>query len=412
MYHAYVDNKIPYNVYGNMQDGYSHQIPNLSRQGFLPLGLDKYDGGCESGFSIPDTVDGHTVWSGCYDGGLQVYDRRTGEVHDVRVRPKSGYGVAPKNMKYRWNWTFPIAISPHNHNKVYVGAQYVFETTNRGHSWDKISPDLTRDVKSHEGNSGGVSYDNLMTFDGAVLIAISVSPQKKGVIWTGSNDGLVHLTRDGGKHWTNVTPNLSGMPKWATISNIQPSYFDAGTAYISVDDHQQNDYRALIYKTTNYGKSWKKISDGIPESVQSYVHVVREDPKQKEMLYAGTENQVYFSPDDGGHWFSLRNNMPPAPIYWLTIQKRRNDLVLGTYGRGFWIMDDISHLRHLKSVMNKDLYIFDMRPAYRWFSKSGVHSTRRYQFVGHNPPYGADINYYLKKPAKKSAKKAGSKARS
>jgi len=405
MYHVYVDNKIPYNVYGNRQDGYSYKGPSQSRMGYIPLGLWKGVGGCESGFGIPDTVDGHTVWSGCYDGGLEVYDDRTGSAHNVRVWPEAGYGWAPKDVKYRWHWTFPINISPHNHNKVYVGSQYVHVTTDRGHSWKVISPDLTRDVKSHEESSGGVSTDNLMTFDGAVLYAIAESPAQQGVIWAGSNDGLVHVTRDGGKNWVDVTPNIPDMPKWATISNIEPSRFEAGTAYISVDNHQQDDYEPYIYKTENFGKSWKKISDGIPRSVQSYVHVVREDPEKKGMLYAGTENQVYFSPDDGNHWFSLRNNMPPAPIYWLTVQKHFNDLVLGTYGRGFWIMDDINPLRNLnKDVMGQDLHLFDFRPTYRFFSTTGIHASGRSHIMGSNPPYGADINYYLKEDADQSAK--------
>ncbi|WP_018127559.1 WD40/YVTN/BNR-like repeat-containing protein [Balneola vulgaris] len=397
MYHAHVDNDIPYNVYGNRQDGYSYKGPSNSRMGFIPLGLWEAVGGCESGFGIPDTVDGYTVWSGCYDGGLEVYDRRNKHSRNVRVWPEAAYGWAPKDLKFRWHWTFPIYISPHDHNKVYVGSQYVHVTNNKGQSWEVISPDLTQNIKDHQLSSGGVAVDNLMTFDGATLFAIAESSLEEGVIWTGSNDGQVHITRDGGENWVNVTKNIPNLPQWGTIANIEPSRFDAGTAYISVDFHQQADFDPYIYKTENYGKSWKKISDGIPKSVHSYVHVVREDPKQEGLLFAGTDNQVYFSPNDGGEWYPLRNNMPSAPIYWLTIQSHFDDLVVGTYGRGIWIMDDIRPLRELSaSVMKKDLHVFTMRPTYRFYSIQGIKTERRTHIRGQNPPYGAGINYFVK----------------
>lgn len=397
MYHAHVDNDIPYNVYGNRQDGYSYKGPSNSRMGFIPLGLWEAVGGCESGFGIPDTVDGYTVWSGCYDGGLEVYDRRNKHSRNVRVWPEAAYGWAPKDLKFRWHWTFPIYISPHDHNKVYVGSQYVHVTNNKGQSWEVISPDLTQNIKDHQLSSGGVAVDNLMTFDGATLFAIAESSLEEGVIWTGSNDGQVHITRDGGENWVNVTKNIPNLPEWGTIANIEPSRFDAGTAYISVDFHQQADFDPYIYKTENYGKSWKKISDGIPKSVHSYVHVVREDPKQEGLLFAGTDNQVYFSPNDGGEWYPLRNNMPSAPIYWLTIQSHFDDLVVGTYGRGIWIMDDIRPLRELSaSVMKKDLHVFTMRPTYRFYSIQGIKTERRTHIRGQNPPYGAGINYFVK----------------
>lgn len=405
MYHVHVDNEIPYNVYGNRQDAYSYKGPSRSRSRSIPLGLWSDVGGCESGFSIPDTVDGYTVWSGCYDGGLTVFDGRNHTTKNVRVWPKAGYGYAPKDLKYRWHWTFPIFISPHNHEKVYVGSQYVHVTTDRGQSWEVISPDLTRDIESHQESSGGVAIDNLYTFDGATLFAIAESPIQKGLIWTGSNDGLVHVTKDGGQNWTNVTKNIPGMPKWGTIANVEPSWFDAGTAYISVDDHQQADFKPYIFVTEDYGQTWKKISDGIPESVHSFVHVVREDPDKEGALYAGTDNQIYYSPDDGQTWVSLRNNMPPAPIYWLTIQQHFDDLVVGTYGRGFYILDDISPLRNLtQEVMAENLHLFSFRPTYRFFDVKGIKTDPRTHIRGRNPQYGADINYYLKTESEEEAK--------
>lgn len=405
MYHVHVDNEVPYNVYGNRQDGYSYKAPSNSRMGFIPLGLWEAVGGCESGFAIPDTVDGYTVWSGCYDGGLEIYDERNKHSRNVRVWPEAAYGWAPKDLKFRWHWTFPIHISPHDHTKVYVGSQYVHKTNNRGQSWEVISPDLTKDLESHQQSSGGVATDNLMTFDGATLFAIAESPIQEGLIWTGSNDGLVHLSRDGGDSWADVSGNIKDLPKWGTIANIEPSRFDAAKAYISVDVHQQADFDPYIYKTEDYGQTWEKISNGIPKSVHSYVHVVREDPGREGALYAGTDNQVFYSPDDGKNWLSLRNNMPSAPVYWLTIQDHFDDLVVGTYGRGFWIMDDIRPLRELTSgVMRKDLHLFSFRPTYRFYSIQGIKTDRRSHIRGENPPYGASIDYYLKGDAGEPAK--------
>ncbi|MCH2449789.1 MAG: glycosyl hydrolase [Gracilimonas sp.] len=405
MYHVHVDNEIPYNVYGNRQDGYSYKAPSNSRMGYIPLGLWEAVGGCESGFSIPDTVDGYTVWSGCYDGGLEIYDERNKHSRNVRVWPEAAYGWAPKDLKFRWHWTFPIYISPHDNNKVYVGSQYVHVTNNRGRSWDVISPDLTQNLESHQESSGGVATDNLMTFDGNTLFAIAESELENGLIWTGSNDGLIHLTRDGGENWINVSDNISDFPEWGTIANIEPSKYDAGTAYISVDAHQQADFDPYIYKTENYGRSWEKISAGIPKSVHSYVHVVREDPKKPGVLYAGTDNQVYFSPNDGEDWLSLRNNMPSAPVYWLTVQDHFDDLVIGTYGRGFWIMDDINPIRNLTTdVMNDNLHLFALRPAYRFYSIQGIKTDGRSHIRGENPPYGASINYFVKNDASELAK--------
>jgi photosystem II stability/assembly factor-like uncharacterized protein len=368
MYHVYTDTKIPYFVYGNRQDGGSYRIPSNSLEGAITVGMFHSVGGCESGFGIPDTVNNAVVWSGCYDGGLERYDERTGHARNVRVWPEAGYGWKPVDTKYRWNWTFPIAISPQDHDKVYVGSQVVHLTTDGGASWTVISPDLTRNDTTHEQSSGGTTTDNLMTWDGATLYAIAESPLAAGLIWAGSNDGLVHLTRDGGKTWTDVTVNIPKLPPWGKISNIEPSHFDAGTAYISVDLHEQADFTPYIYKTTDYGKSWKKVSDGIPVVADfSYVHMVAEDPVRKGMLYAGTDNAVYFTLDDGVNWHSLQLNLPHAPAAWLTVQPRFSDLVVGSHGRGFWILDDVTPLRALSTdVLESQAHLFAPRPAYRF----------------------------------------------
>ncbi len=400
MYHVWTDNQIPYNVYGNRQDGYSYRGPSNSRQGSIPLGLWHAVGGCESGWAIPDPKDNNIIWSGCYDGGLQVYDLRTGHARDVRVWPEAGYGWAPADLKYRWHWSFPINISPHFHQRVYVGSQFVHMTEDYGQSWKVISPDLTRNDKSHQQSSGGIATDNLMTFDASVLFAIAESHLEDGLIWVGSNDGLVHLTRNGGKNWENITENIPGKPEFGTISSIEPSRHEKGTAYLTIDAHQLGDFDPYIYKTNDYGKTWSKISDGIEKSESSFVHVTREDPAKPGLLYTGTDKGLYISKDDGATWFRLRNNLPPAPIYWLTIQEEFNDMVIGTYGRGFYILDNITPIRELSAeILSKDLHLFSQRPAYRFQEVQGIKTEGRTMTTGSNPPYGMDINYYLKNPA-------------
>ncbi len=397
MYHVYTDNRVPYFVYGNRQDGGSFRVPSNSREGGISVGMFHSVGGCESGFGVPDTVNNNVVWSGCYDGGLERYDEATGHARNVRVWPEAGYGWKPADMKYRWNWTFPIAISPHDHDKVYVGSQVVHQTTDGGSSWTVISPDLTRNDKSHQQSSGGVTTDNLMTWDGATLYAIAESPVQPGLIWAGTNDGQVQLTRDGGQHWTNLTDNIQKLPPWGKISNIEPSRFDAGTAYISVDLHEQADFTPYIYKTTDFGKSWRKISDGIPvATLFSYMHVVREDPVRRGMLYAGTDNAVYFTLDDGVTWQPLQLNLPHAPAAWLTVQPHFSDLVIGTHGRGFWILDDVTPLRGLTAeVLKSPAYLFPTRPAYRFRYVHNTSSDPNSAVQGRNPRYGADLNYFV-----------------
>ncbi len=354
MYHVEVDDAVPYYVYGNRQDGYSYRGPSNSRYGFIPLGAWHGVGGCESGWATPDPSDDNIVWSGCYDGGLELYDRRTGQWRDVRVWPEASYGWTPADVKYRWHWNFPLEISPHGEHPVYVGSQYVHRTSNRGQSWQLISPDLTTNDKSRQQDSGGgLTIDNLYTWTGSVLFAIAESPLQEGVIWTGSNDGQVHVTRDGGETWANVSANVPGL------------YID----------------------------SWIKA---IEPSMQSFVHVVREDPKRAGMLYAGTDNQIWVSLDDGSRWFPLRTNMPPVPIYWLTFQERFDDLVVATYGRGLFILDDLSPLRALTpEVLETDFLLFASRPAYRFRQVQGIHTESGSNVSGRNPPYGADINFWL-----------------
>jgi len=410
MYHVAVDNQIPYNVYGNRQDGYSYGGPSNSRTGNIPLSAWQGVGGCESGFAKPDPFDENIIISGCYDGGLEIYDKRTQHGRDVRVWPEAGYGWKPADMKLRWHWNFPIGWSTHTPHRAYVGSQYVHKSDDFGQSWQIISPDLTTNDKTHQQSSGGIATDNLMTYDGCTLFSIEESPIQKDMIWAGTNDGQVQLTRDGGKTWENLTANLN-VPKWGTIANIEPSKYNASTAYISVDLHQMADFDPYILKTEDFGKTWRKISDGIPKSILSFVHVVKEDPKQKGMLYAGTDNNVYCSTDDGKNWFSLRLNMPPAPVYWLEIQKGFDDLVVATYGRGFYILDDISAVRNAANLSNiGKVNLMPIRSGYRFQDIEAPH-TERTLSDGQNPPDGVAINTLMKdtlaKPAKITISKDG-----
>ncbi|HVC18759.1 MAG TPA: hypothetical protein VNE16_01675 [Vicinamibacterales bacterium] len=395
IYHVYADDAVPYFVYGNEQDNGSWRISSDPWAGGIGAKAEIKVGGCESGFTVPATDD--IIYSGCYDGGLDRFDVKTMQTRDVKVWPEATYGWAPAGVKYRWNWTFPIAVSPHDPGVVYVGSQYVHETTDGGATWKVISPDLTRNDKSHQQDSGGPGRDNLYTFDGDTLWSIAESPKAKGLIWAGSNDGLLHVTRDGGAHWTDVSANIPGLPHWATISNIEPSHFDAGTAYIAVDDHMQGDNAPLIYETADYGKTWRLISAGIPKSVFSYVACVKEDPVRPGLLFAATQNAVYVTLDDGQHWMPLQSNLPHAPASWLAIQPRFGDLLVSTYGRGIWVMDDISPLRQLTpQVLASAAHLFTPRPAYRWRAEGGYGGNGFGPGGLQPPPYGADINYFLK----------------
>jgi len=395
MYHVYTDNEVPYNVYGNRQDGYSYMGPSNSLSGAITPAFWHSVGGCESGFAIPDTAGHNEVWSGCYDGGLELYDPLTRHARNVRVWPEAGYGWPPAKLKYRWHWTFPIVISPHDHTTVYVGSQFVHRTTNGGQTWEVISPDLTLNDRSKQQSSGGKTTDNLMTFDGAVLYALAESPLEKGLLWAGSNDGQIHVTRDGGGTWENVSGNLPGLPEYGQVSNIEPSRFDAGTAYAAVDLHQMGDFDPYIYKTTDYGEHWHRVDGGLPRSVFSFVHVVREDPVRPGMLYAGTDNGVFFTLDDGAHWMALQNNLPHAPVYWLTVQPHFHDLVVATYGRGIWVLDDVTALRALDArTLASAATITRPRPAYRFQPIHSVTSGASH-VIGRNPPYGASLNVFL-----------------
>jgi hypothetical protein len=319
------------------------------------------------------------------------WDKRTGQAHDITVWPvnPSGHGVG--ELEHRFQWTAPIFISPHDPNVRYQGGERLFKTTDGGMSWTAISPDLTLNDSSKQVASGGpITKDNTSVEYYDTIFSIAESPVQKDLIWVGSDDGLVHLTLDGGKNCTDVTPK--GMREWSLVSLIEPSPYDAGAAYVAIDCHKLDDYRPYIYKTTDYGKSWTKITNGIPES--AYAHAVREDPKRKSLLFAGTETGIFVSFDGGAHWQSLQLNLPTTPIHDLMI--KGDDLVVATHGRSFWILDDITPLRNVSErVANADVYLYPPQRAIR-FRTGGVVPERLLLWDGENVPNGAIIDYYLK----------------
>jgi photosystem II stability/assembly factor-like uncharacterized protein len=401
IYHVTTDNRIPYFVYGQMQDDGSMRGPSNSpgSYGILPAQWTS-TAGCETGWATPDPVDPNVVWGGCYAGVVERFDARTGMSRSVSPWPERTMGANAGQIKLRMNWTFPIAISPHDHDAVYVGSQFVHKTTDGGQTWTAISPDLTLNDKSMMGDSGGLTVDNLSVEYAGVVYAIAESPREKGVIWAGTNDGQVQVTRDGGAHWDNVTRNIPGLPPRGTVTAVDPSPFDGAACYVSIDLHQVDNRDPFLYKTADYGKTWKAIASNIPKSPLSYAHVVREDPFRKGLLYAGTENALYVSFDDGGRWEPLQSKLPHAPVYWLTVQPHFHDLVVGTYGRGFYILDDVTPLEQVTdAVRGSAAHFFEPRPAYRFRSVSRPALAPVGTSRGQNPPYGALLNYWLKEPA-------------
>jgi photosystem II stability/assembly factor-like uncharacterized protein len=403
MYHVTVDTRIPYYVYGNKQDGPSYRGPSNSRTGGA-IARSEWHGvlGGESGWATPDPVDTNIVWStasgsGARGGIVTRMDLRHREGQNVEVWPLSTGGHAAADVKYRFVWDAPFTISPHDHNRIYTGSQFVHMTTGGGKSWKEISPDLTRNDRAMQQISGGLTPDNIGVEYGNVIYAIAESRVQPGVIWVGTNDGLVQVTRDAGKSWTNVTANIPGIPKYGSVRHIEPSRYATGSAYIIVDGHQENNRDPWVYKTSDFGKSWTLIVNGIPKSMLSYAHIIREDPVRRGLLYLGTENALYVSFDDGANWAPLMSGLPPAPFYGLVIQEHFNDLVIGTYGRGFYILDDLSPLQKLTAdVIASASYLFPPRPAYRFVNVPGNYASSDDPTAGTNPPGDAVFNYWLK----------------
>jgi photosystem II stability/assembly factor-like uncharacterized protein len=398
-YHVSVDNRRPYHVAGAMQDLGTAQGPSDSLGSGIHL-TDWHDvGGGEAGHVYSDPSDPNIVYAGEYLGIITRYDHRTKESRNVSAWPDNPSGWNGETMKYRFQWTAPISGSPFDPKVVYHGAQVIFRTKNGGQSWDIISPDLTRNDKSKQGWTGGpITGDATGVETYGTVFAIAESPKQKGLIWAGSDDGLVHVTIDDGKTWKNVTAAMPDFPEWGTVSMIEPSPFDATTAFVVVDAHRLDNMRPYLYATTDLGQTWRRIDAGLPQDV--YLHAVREDPKKRGQLYLGTERGVMFSTDHWQNWRPLQLNLPTVAVH--DLQVKDDDLVVATHGRSLWILDDLEPIREYNDRMaSEPVHLFSPTDAIRWHYGSSNWGQRG---GFSNPPHGAVIYYALKDQDKKEVK--------
>ncbi len=401
-YHVATDNKFPYRIYGAQQDAGTVCITSRSDYGSITF-RDWYSLGTgESGYLAPDPLNPDIVYGGSTYGGVIRFDRTTGQTQNISPSPLSEFGTPAPQRRYRFTWTSPIVFDPHDAHALYLGAQVLLRSSDGGIHWQGISPDLTRIDKSKNTNSKagrGASPYNAENNEGdsthsgwGVIYTIAPSPIRSGLIWVGTDDGSIHLTSDGGKHWENVTPN--GLPMWSKIGIIEASPFDAGEAYAAVDRHRVDDFKPYIYRTQDYGKHWTRTDDGIDSD--SYVNVVRSDRTRKGLLYAGTETGVYVSFDNGNNWQPLQFNLPVSSVRDLAIHD--NDLIAATHGRAFWILDDLTPLQQIdKDVLNSEAHLFTPERAIR-IRRSENSDTPLPPEIPHgtNPPSGAILDYYLR----------------
>ena len=420
-YHVTADTRFPYRLYGAQQDNTTMSVPSRSSKGAI-MATDYYTvGGGESGYIAvrPDNPD--IVFAGGIKGQLTRYDHGRGLLRTVDIWPEGLAGWGAGDLKHRFQWTFPIVLSPHDSNVLYATGECVFRSTDEGESWAPISPDLTRAEPSTMVASGGpITKDNSSAEYYATVFAFEESPLQRGLYWAGSDDGLVHVSRDAGKTWTNVTP--PSLPEWPLISIIEPSPFDPASAYVAATRYKLDDTRPYLFKTTDYGATWTTITAGIPE--WDFTRVIRADPERRGLLYAGTETAVYVSLDDGGSWQPLQGNLPVVPIHDLIVKD--GDLVAATHGRSFWVLDDLSPLREMPADLG-DVYLFKPRPGLRLQTGGRVRpeggGVRDYGGpggmvvtmqtkpkpdgdgvevevldAGTNPPSGVVVHYHLREP--------------
>ena len=424
-YHLTTDDQFPYRVYATQQDNSAISVPSRTNTGAIPWSDCYAVGSSESGHIAVDPKDPNVVFSGAIGsspgGGdsLLRYDHKIRQTRIVSVWPEYQWGTGVKDHKYRFQWTYPIVFSPHDPDVLYVTGERIFRSDNGGESWEIISPDLTRgDESKMEASGGPLTLDTTMVEHYGTIFAFAESQHEKGVFWVGSDDGLVHISRDGGDSWDDVTP--SAIPEWTRIDIIEVSPHDPATAYISATRYKWDDTRPFLYKTNDYGQTWTKITDGIPED--DFTRVIREDPAKRGLLYAGTETRVYVSFDDGGSWQTLRGNMPITPISDLVV--KGDDLVVATNGRSFWILDDLPALRQLAGAdVESEAVLLQPGPALRdphpvgagrpggegknymlglgyggaFYEKSGPDGEveRVMLDCGENPPSGVVVHYYF-----------------
>ncbi len=426
-YRIDTDNQFPYRVYATQQDNSSISVPSATEYGGIHW-VDCYPVGTgESGDIVVHPDDPNITYIGAVgsspggSGALQRYDHRTRQIRLVNVWPEEYAGLGPKDLKYRFSWTFPIAFSPHDPDVLYTAGNLIFRSTDEGSSWEAISPDLTRNDTTKLGPSGGpITKDTSGAEHYATVYAFVESPHEAGVFWAGSDDGLIHISRDGGQNWSNITP--PDLSEWSLISNIEASPHDPSTVYVAVTRYKLDDYQPYLYKTSDYGQTWSTISGSFPDG--EITRVIREDPVCPGLIYVGTETGVYISLDDGVSWRRLQNSLPVVPVYDLKIKD--GDLVAGTHGRSFWILDDLTPLRQLtEETAQVPAHLFEPRLTYRrWLqwavgmfrSETGKNymmalgapatfyvdkspegeRMRRYLDAGEGPPQGVIVYYLLK----------------
>ena len=401
-YQMEIDNKKPYNIYGGLQDNGTWVGPSnsLYEAGILKRhwkGLAYGDGY----FAVPIPGEEHFVYTNLQGGVPFLVDSRYGNVQTIHPFPKivGSAGDAIEKHKYRFNWDSPIIISPHDPETVYFGGNVVFKSNNRGKSWEVISPDLTTNDKSKQRSSGGTIYqDNTAAEFHCTILYLAESPIQKGVIWAGTDDGNIQVTLDGGKSWSNLKSRIKGLPEYSWISKIHASEHNAGTAIIVVDQHRMNDFRPYIFMTDDFGKTWKKITSNLPSN--DYVKVVRQDPHNPNLLFAGMEHGIFASWNLGKSWEKINNNLPNVSVRDLRIQARDRDLVVATHGRGVFILDDIHPIEELKNSIGKPIHLFPIREATLWNMYWRIENLGDRTYAAKNPEYGTYINFSLHKDAK------------
>jgi photosystem II stability/assembly factor-like uncharacterized protein len=390
-YHVAVDTRVPFRLSGAQQDIGTQSAPSnsLNSSGLLLSDWHSVGGG-EAGHTAHSAANPNIVYAGEYLGYISAWDERTMQSRNISAWPENPSGHGGEDMRYRFQWTAPIALSPHDPHVLYHGANMLFRSPDDGRTWTAISPDLTRNDKSKQKWAGGpITGDNTGVETYCTIFAVAESPRQKDLVWAGSDDGLVHVTRDGGKTWKNVTAAMTGMPGWGTVSLIEPSPFDAGTAYVVVDAHRMDDTKPYLFKTADFGQTWTRLDAKLDRA--TYLHAVREDPTRKGLLYVGTELGVMMSPDDGATWHPLQLNLPPVAVHDLVVKD--NSLVLATHGRSFWILDDLVAVRSLTpEVAASSAHLFPIADAIEWRYTSGGPTAG----AGQNPPAGAAIHYFLK----------------